>query len=134
MFAQYIKFIGDDDKYNYLEYYWNRDRYDSKLITETKIGELVKRISTFNGYQMIVGMDANNLEFCKTSQYLESVVDKIEDLLERIRAFYRKHMANVDMLLDFLEQTWEKNAYVPITYAMYNNGMVQCVEMHNGNV
>lgn len=106
MFAQYIKFIGDDDKYNYLEYYWNRDRYDSKLITETKIGELVKRISTFNGYQMIVGMDANNLEFCKTSQYLESIVDKIEDLLERIRAFYHKHMANVDMLLDFLEQTW----------------------------
>lgn len=52
---------------------------------------------------MIVGMDANNLEFCKTSQYLESIVDKIEDLLKRIRVFYHKHMANVDMLLDFLE-------------------------------
>lgn len=103
MFADYIKFIGDDDKYNYLEYYWKHDRYDSKLITQTKVDELVKRISTFNGYQMIVGMDANNLEFCRMSQYLESVVDKIEDLLGRIRAFYHKHMADVDMLLDFLE-------------------------------
>lgn len=124
MFAQYLKFIGDDDKYNYLEYYYKRDRDNSKLITQTKIGELVKRISTFNGYQMIVGMDANNLEFCNISQYLESIVEKIEGLLERIRAFYHKHMSDAGMLLDYLEQTWQKNAYAPITYAMYNDGMV----------
>lgn len=48
-------------------------------------------------------MDANNLEFCNISQYLESIVEKIEGLLERIRAFYRKHMSDVGMLLDYLE-------------------------------